>query len=373
MKRREAILLALSGAVAGGCRRSTGDKIGKEPMKPLEGDHLVPVRVDDSLIIRTIAGLRPYRPSGFVVKREDVNGKVLVHNYGHGGGGVTLSWGSARLAVDLAMPVSGKKCAVIGGGVMGLSTARLLQLQGAEVKIYSAALPPETTSNVAGAQWWPFSVFEKRTPEFSAQYVAAAKFSFQYFQRFVGSEWGVSWRPNYYLSEGPPLDGWIAGPGGVLHELQVDFKDFGPGEHRFSKGHVRRFNTMMIEPSIYLPRLMEQIQISGGKFEVREFASSAEIMMLPEEVIFNCTGLGAGKLFGDSEIIPAKGQLSILMPQPEVQYNLIFGDYYMFPRTDGILLGGTFEKGNWDLVPDENAKQRVIAAHRETFRRMEEA
>ena len=48
------------------------------------------VNVSENRIIRTIAGLRPYRPSGFVVKAERMNDKVVVHNYGHGGGGITL-------------------------------------------------------------------------------------------------------------------------------------------------------------------------------------------------------------------------------------------------------------------------------------------
>lgn len=350
------------------------EKEPREPKGPREGEGMVPVKVGRDRVIRTIAGLRPYRPSGFVVRREEVNGKVLVHNYGHGGGGVTLSWGSAELAVRLALPVAGMRCAVVGAGVMGLSTARLLQQQGAEVTIHAAELPPETTSNVAGAQWWPFSVFEnhRRTPEFSAQYVEAAKFSYLYFQRFVGPEWGVKWIPNYYLSGGPPRNGWISGPGGVLHEMQVEFRDFAPGEHVFGDGYARRFNTMMVEPSIYLPKLVEAFLIAGGRIEVRKFASAEEVLALPEEVIFNCSGLGAGQLFGDPEIIPAKGQLTFLMPQPEVNYNLIGGDYYMFPRTDGILLGGTFEKGNWDVKPDAAVAERILRGQAEVFRRMGE-
>jgi hypothetical protein len=36
---------------------------------------------------------------------------------------------------------------------------------------------------------------------------------------------------------------------------------------------------------------------------------------------------------------------------------------YMFPRTDGILLGGTFEKGEWSLSVNETAKARVLKGH----------
>src|SRR5579883_1222090 len=62
---------------------------------------LVPVKVDQSRVIRSAVGLRPYRPSGFVLKAETIGHKTLVHNYGHGGAGVSLSWGCATLAADL--------------------------------------------------------------------------------------------------------------------------------------------------------------------------------------------------------------------------------------------------------------------------------
>ena len=64
---------------------------------------LPPVLVDQSRVIRTMAGLRPYRRSGFVVRVEALGDKRLVHNYGHGGGGITLSWGSSKLATELGL------------------------------------------------------------------------------------------------------------------------------------------------------------------------------------------------------------------------------------------------------------------------------
>src|SRR5262249_5538440 len=61
-----------------------------------------PVKISRDRIIRTVVGLRPYRSEGFVIKAERLGEKLLVHNYGHGGAGVTLSWGAASLAADLA-------------------------------------------------------------------------------------------------------------------------------------------------------------------------------------------------------------------------------------------------------------------------------
>jgi glycine/D-amino acid oxidase-like deaminating enzyme len=272
----------------------------------------------------------------------------------------------------MAGEVAGKSCAVVGGGVMGLSTARLLQLQGANVTLYTSELPPNTTSNVAGAQWWPFSVFDdnRRTEAFGQQYVAAAKFSFDYFQRLIGPRWGVRWLPNYYLSQGPPRNGWISGPGGVLRDLQIGLHDFGPGEHVFPAAYARRFHTMMIEPSIYLAELLAEVQTAGARVEIRKFSDGNEVLGLGEPVIFNCTGLGAKQLFGDEELMPIKGQLSFLIPQPEVNYNLITDTLYMFPRTDGIVLGGSYEKGQWNTEPDIAVRDGILKGHRTLFEGM---
>ena len=73
---------------------------------------------------------------------------------------------------------------------------------------------------------------------------------------------------------------------------------------------------------------------------------------MPERLVFNCTGLGSRELFGDQELQPIRGQLAILEPQPEVRYALTGGPGYMFPRADGIMLGGTFELDEWDATPN---------------------
>src|SRR5690348_1724539 len=75
---------------------------------------LARVRVSPDRVIRVVTGLRPFRPSGFVVRGEKVDDKVVVHNYGHGGAGITLSWGTSQLAVEEGMKSGLTDCAVIG-------------------------------------------------------------------------------------------------------------------------------------------------------------------------------------------------------------------------------------------------------------------
>lgn len=118
------------------------------------------VQVADNRVIRTVAGLRPFRSAGFIVNAARYDDKLVVHNNGHGGGGITLSWGTAHLAMELALQTNHKSCAVIGCGAVGLATARLNQDRGWQVTIYAKDLPPHTTSNIAGGQWSPTSVYD---------------------------------------------------------------------------------------------------------------------------------------------------------------------------------------------------------------------
>jgi glycine/D-amino acid oxidase-like deaminating enzyme len=88
---------------------------------------------------------------------------------------------------------------------------------------------------------------------------------------------------------------------------------------------------------------------------------------LPEALVFNCTGLGSRDLFGDQLLMPIRGQLAILEPQLEVRYAAQGSFGYMFPRSDGILLGGTFERGVWDATPQPKDIDGIIADHKRFF------
>ena len=322
---------------------------------------LVPVKVDESLVIRTVAGLRPYRRSGFVVRAEALGEKRLVHNYGHGGGGITLSWGSSKLAAELGLQGHGGPVAVLGSGVMGLSTARLVQEAGFPVTIYAAALPPDTTSNVAGGQFHPFAVYRRAfaTAEFKAQFTRALDYSWRRFQIMVGDDYGIRWLPTYVETDSPEAK--------QLDTFPPFNRMLAPSDHPFPVDSVLRYDTMYVETARYLRQMIRDVQLAGGKIEVRRFATPADIAALPEALVFNCTGLGSRDLFGDSELQPVRGQLAILEPQPAVRYAYTGSSGYMFPRADGILLGGTFEYDTWDPTPQPAAIAGILADHKRFF------
>lgn len=378
--RREMLRLAalgLLGTATAGCA-GPGARIGVGLHRPAR--RLEPVRASWGRIIRTTVGLRPYRPSGFVLRAERFANKLLVHNYGHGGAGMSLSWGTGRLAAEVALERPERRAAVVGCGVAGLTTARQLQRRGFHVTIYAAEVPPNTTSNMSLASWTPTSGLvdgELRTASWDDQFQQAARISWTELQLLVGRGYGVSWLEGYSLRpDAPPADGG-ARPRLLPAELQTGSTVYGPGEHPFPTPYAVMRPSMRIEPSIYLDRLVTDVRQAGGTIVIRRFGHRRELSSLSEPIIMNCTGLGARALFGDEELTPLKGQLTLLMPQPGVDYStfgaaspLAGGFVHMAPRSDGIALGGTSVEGDWTLDPDAEAMRRIVEAHIDLFARM---
>ena len=321
---------------------------------------LPPVHVAEDRVIRSAVGLRPYRDAGFVMRGETLGDTRLVHNYGHGGAGITLSWGTSRLAADLGLPGHSGPVAVIGAGVVGLTTALLIQEAGFPVTIYAAKLPPETTSNVAGGQWHPYGHFDgdSVTPEWRRQFAAAADYSWRRFQLLVGEDYGVRWLPTYQETSAVRS---------IFPSFPPAARMLEPAEHPFPIASLGRYETLYVETGRFLRRLLADFRTAGGKVEVRQFAAPAELAALPEKLVFNCTGLGARALFGDEGLYPVRGQLVILLPQPEIRYAVTARAGYMFPRPDGILLGGTFEPNDWSLEADPETSRRILERHKALF------
>ncbi len=332
---------------------------------------LARVQVSPDRVIRTTVGLRPFRPSGFVVRAEKLGEKTVIHNYGHGGAGITLSWGTAMLAVEQAAGIEARDCAVIGCGVIGLSTARLLQLRGFHPTIYTQAMPPLTTTNVAGGLWEPVSLYdsEQVTPQFRVQYAAAARFAFRYFQSLAGYDYAVRWMPLYSLStRGPHGQPPATDPASDVESLYPEPRQLTPAENPFNVPFAYRRYSMLIEPAPYLTALIRDFHLAGGRIVIRDFATAGDLASLPEKLLFNCTGLGARTLFGDDQLTPIRGQLVVTLPQPEIDYMTLGpGDIYMFPRRDGIILGGSFDRGNSNLNPDPALSERILRENKALF------
>jgi glycine/D-amino acid oxidase-like deaminating enzyme len=371
--------MAAIGFGLSGC--APGTRPNLTPRRPAV--NLAPVKASWDRIIRTTVGLRPHRDAGFVLKPDKLDDKLLVHNYGHGGAGMSLAWGTGLMAAEFATQHQARQAAVLGCGSVGLTCARQLQRRGFDVTIYALAVPPNVTSNMSLAGFTPNSGLvenDRRTPEWDAQYRRAADISYRQLQLLAGPHYGVSWLDNYTLTdtlpspqpgtpERPSLNAGLTVAGEVLQ----------PGEHPFATKYAIVSPQIRIEPSIYLDNLVRDFQLWGGRIVIRKFDTPRELASLREPIVINCTGLGARDLFGDQELLPLKGQLTVMPPQPEVNYHTNGGvppvpgaslGIHMMSRNDGIILGGTSQRGVWTLEPDEDERKRVVDSHIAVFSAM---
>ena len=369
MQRATFVRLAAASAVAATLGAETS--VGAAAQTAAPARRLVPLEVALDRVTRTTVGLRPYRAGGFVLRAEGVDRKTIVHDYGHGGGGMSLSWGTALLAGALAAQTEKRSAAVVGCGVIGLSTARVLQDAGFTVTIYARDLPPNTTSNVSGAQWTPTSLFERTHVDdaFLAQYVRAATLAYARYQTLLGEDYGVRWIENYDCHDQPDSPFLSGEAQHAIAGLYPEIVTYGPGRHPFPTRYATRFLTMLIEPNRYLRALLRDYLLRGGKIVVRAFDDVRQLVALDEPLVMNCTGLGAKGLFGDDQLEPVRGQLSVLAPQPAVDYTILHGNRSMFPRSDGTVLGGTFQHGatgdaQLTRVPDDAVRMRALRAVR---------
>lgn len=374
-------LAALGAGLTAGCGPRPAPAAAPQATPPRPPLALAPVKVRWDRVIRTTVGLRPHRPSGFVLRAERLDERLLVHNYGHGGAGMSLSWGTGALAADLALAQGDRRAAVLGCGAVGLASARQLQRRGFDVTIYAATVPPDTTSNMSLAGFTPTSgllAFSRRTPAWDEQFRQAVVIAYRQLQLLAGSRYGVSWINAY-----TPTESAAAASGEIdllPHEVRIGPTLLQPGEHPFPTTYAIETPFMRIEPSIYLDALVEDFRLFGGRVAIRKFDSPRDILSVPEWVIVNCTGLGAKAIFDDEELVPLKGQLTSLVPQPEVTYSTNGGLHnpspqpgigiHMLPRRDGIVLGGTSERDVWTSDVNEAERQRIVTGHMELFAAM---
>jgi D-amino-acid oxidase len=157
---------------------------------------LAPPNVSWDRVIRTTVGLRPHRDGGFVLRADKLDAKTVIHNYGHGGAGMSIGWGCGLVVADLAAQTGERRAAVIGCGSPGLTAARQLQRGGFDVTIYTKTAPPDTTSNMSLAGFTPTTALinnDERTAAWDAQFVRITEASYRQLQLMVSPAYGVYW------------------------------------------------------------------------------------------------------------------------------------------------------------------------------------
>jgi glycine/D-amino acid oxidase-like deaminating enzyme len=295
------------------------------------------------------------------------------------------------------MANSPREVAVVGCGAIGLSSAILAQEAGAKVTIYAKDLLPDARSARATGSWTPDSRIALKNaagPGFAVQWEEMARISFKRFRRYLGlADSPVEWTDRYALSDpatagdeaqaaadraasarfGPELD--FASYSDRISDIDPPFELLPAGATPFPTGHVRRGSQMQFNVADYGHTLMADFLARGGQIEHREFQSLGDLASLKEKVVINCPGYGARALCRDESVVPVRGQIAWLIPQPEVNYGVYYKRVSMLSRRDGIVVqalwgGDMFGYGDDHEVADRAEAERAVKTLAELYARM---
>lgn len=239
---------------------------------------------------------------------------------------------------------------VVGAGVIGLSAAIRLQEAGLTVRVVARDLPPDTTSGVAAAIWYPYRAY----PE--ADVLRWGRNTFAVFEQMAATPaTGVRMGVAKEVFRGSAPDPW-------WRAAVTDLRRCRPAElpEGYRDGLV--FTTPVVEMPVYLAALWRRFASAGGVMEQRTVGSLGGLERTAEAVV-NCAGLGARELADDATVAPIRGQV-VLVENPGLDQVVLdeYGDdvTYIVPRTSDCVLGGTAEVGATDLEPDPGTASAIL-------------
>lgn len=363
--------------------KSSEHLLGPDPREhtayPILGD-LLPMRISQDRIVKETVGLRPFRKTGPNMSVERLGEKTIVHNYGHGGSGWSLSWGAGLEATEKAMATGADAYAVIGCGAVGMTSAVLLLRAGKRVTIYAKERHPNVTSSMATGVWSPDSricLEEHATPAFGTWWAKTCRASFRMYQNCLGIPGDpIEWVDKYAVSDRPwdevkaereakqeaPHFGHFSD---YVKDLTPGMRDLDSRENPFREQYAKKGAGMIFNVSTYAHYLQSEILSLGGKIVTKEFHEPSDFAALPEKTVLNCTGLGAKALFKDKEMEPVRGQLTFLIPAVgTARYQFSNNDAYIIPRRDGLVVGAN-ENGRYgssDLAVDPAQSFDAVAS-----------
>ncbi len=249
--------------------------------------------------------------------------------------------------------------AVVGAGVVGLTTALELLRAGASVTVYSAP------GSLTAASWAAPALFTPYAGPDEAR-----------FRRWTEHSWAAL----SALAREPKS-------GVTIGELREYF--YAPPEQRpwlstllqavEIRPHAAPFVDAVatMRPHIdmlrYMPWLLERARQGGVRFIERRVAAFGELFALGHRVVVNCAGMGARSLAEDPQVKPMHGQVLHVANDIALRHSLhddapagVITYVFVFP--DRLVLGGTFDSGRDDRMTDRPTLEALLTRCRELLR-----
>lgn len=248
------------------------------------------------------------------------------------------------------------RVAVLGTGVIGLSTALEARYRDLAVTVYYSGYLSTTCSAKAAASFKPHEVFYD---DRAHQMLLSGWQAFARMQKDHPTS-GVRLHTHWEAASAPKVhERYLE----VMQNVEIFAAREAPGAYQ----HSWKYDTFFIDMSLYLPWLRAHLESLGVRFvrvESQRFATLADLADVPEDVAFNCTGLGARTLCQDNAVYAIKGQVVLVKPRPALDWSISADGFYMYPRRHDTVLGGTTEHHVYSEHNDEAVTQVLLRAHR---------
>lgn len=222
--------------------------------------------------------------------------------------------------------------AVIGSGVIGLSTAIMLRKRGYLANIYTIDLSDKTIpSYSACALWMPFLMSDdKHAHKQTADSRYWAEFSWAYFEKIskLNTKTGI-----FKVAHEEYWDEYESEP--YYYDI-VDNFSIEHSENDLPYKYKWTMNTFVIDMTNYMDWLLQEFKSLNGKI----FSSSDgwDYKNMKNNVFFNCTGISSREIFKDTNLKGVKGHL-VVCDATQQQYSMGDNEYCVIPRSNNLLIG----------------------------------
>ena len=237
---------------------------------------------------------------------------------------------------------------VVGAGVVGLTCAVRLLEAGHRVDVVARDLPPETTSAVAAALWYPHrSLAQDRVTTWSrTSYAVFAALAAP--PEYGGDpEAGVRMVPGTEVLDGPQPDPW-------WRDVVPDLRPAVDLPEGFASGWS--FVSPVADMGVYLGWLTRRVEELGGTITRMNLGG------LPTSgIVVNCSGLGARLLGGDRSVVPVRGEV-VVVEQLGVDrwWRRDSGPTYVVPRVHDVVVGGIDVEGEWSRTSSPGSAAAIL-------------